>query len=124
MTSPNWPRFAEVTYSPDLHAAVMALGLEIPWQGRPRTYQAFPSDDAWAQAVPGERDGPASHFIIRKGGGAWFVTEPGQVRRELGLSGGTPSAKALDAWLTLWGWQSPAKSRPTVEPNDGTRIII
>jgi len=109
MADPNWLKFArEVVWTPEVHAAVTHLGIEIPPEGRPLRFRC-PS-----ASVEVARDGC---FVCRLGGsgslGISIIASNGdrviaalQPMPAYGASG-----KALRAWLQLWGWTPPVKGQ-------------
>jgi hypothetical protein len=108
MADPNWLKFQrEVDWTPEVHAAISHLGIEIPPEGRPLRFRC-PS-----ASVEVASDGC---FVCWRGwhslraslvaGNGDEVIAALQPMPAYGASG-----KALRAWLQLWGWTPPVKGQ-------------
>jgi sarcosine oxidase gamma subunit len=101
----NWTSFSKLPFTRAVHDVVMALGLEIPPEGRPHLFLHNTGD---GQFFSVKREGPDRWLIAttegvdvglrsqlatnetRKKASSWFLTK------------GTPSGDALRYWLALW----------------------
>lgn len=105
MSNPSWPQFARIPFNSTVAAVVRALGVEIPPEGRPRSFFGpagfiahHTSDGRW---------------LVRDGRAARYVDDgPDEVRRVANLSQGTPSGDALRQWLSWWGWEPKKREAP------------
>jgi hypothetical protein len=105
MSNPSWPQFARIPFDSTVAAVVRALGVEIPPEGRPRSFMGpagfiahHTSDGRW---------------LVRDGRAARYVDDgPDEVRRVANLSQGTPSGDALRQWLAWWGWEPKKREVP------------
>lgn len=114
MSSPSWRQFAAIPFDATVAAVVRALGLEVPDEGRPRT---FSGPAGFLAAVTSDGD-----WVVCEGGAARFVGSAAEVLRAAKLPSGTPSGDALRVWLRWWGWVP--KSERTPEPQEQTRQIV
>ena len=114
MSTPSWRQFASIPFDATVAAVVRALAVEVPAQGRPRTFRGPAGFMATAT--------DAGDWVVCDGGAARFFDSSAEVLRAAKLPAGTPSGDALRQWLTWWGWQPPTK-RPPAEPNDATRMV-
>ena len=124
MSNPNWPKFAQLTATPELLAIIDALGVEVPPEGRPRRFQGY-RDDASTVSVNVEhyKDTGAYGFVVHTDGSSRYLSTAKAIRQALRIPVGSPTDKALLRFLAWWGLEPPDKARP-VKPNDQTRTII
>lgn len=110
--TPGWRQFAAIPFDATVAAVVRALAVEVPPEGRPRSFRAegflaaITTDGAW---------------LICRAGLAQPVTGPREVLRAAQLPAGTPSGDALRLWLGWWGWVPKGRAAP--EPQEQTRQI-
>jgi hypothetical protein len=97
----SWRAFSRIEFSPTIAQVLAALDLEPPPEGRPTTFRAFEPDLVWAQARE-ERETGVLSIVVYSNGSSRLVADRKAVRQALGLSPGTPSAKALQQWLDWW----------------------
>lgn len=122
--NPNWPKFAQLTATPELFAILDALGVEVPPEGRPRRFQGYRDDKSSVRVnVEHYKDTGAYGFVVHADGSSRYLSSVRDIRRALRIPVGSPTDKALLRFLAWWGLEPPDKARP-VEPNDQTRTII
>jgi hypothetical protein len=97
----NWRAFSRIEFSSTIAEVLAALDLEPPPEGRPTTFRAFEHDLVWAQARE-ERETGVLSIVVYANRGSRLAVDRKAVRQALGLSPGTPSAKALTQWLDWW----------------------
>lgn len=100
MTMPDWRRFSRLPFTVEVHAAIMALAIEVPPQGRPTLFHGSSSMLAISR-----QDGPdGARFKVWDSscqGNRWLFTAR-EVFTESELIEGTPQGDALRQWLTWW----------------------
>lgn len=116
MSNPSWRQFAAIPFDCTVAAVVKALDLEIPEEGRPRSFRG-PGGQFLASTTQ------AGDWVICHGGQSMFVDGPDAVRRAAKMPAGTPSGDALRQWLRWWGWV-PRSEQRQADPQDATRTII
>lgn len=110
MSQPNWRRFAQLQFTAEIAAALKALDVEVPPEGRP---VSFAGPDGFMAA---RQEGPAGQqWLVWDAGHTRFTDDPADVLRAARLPAGTPSGEALRQWLGWWGWV-PKKRRPESPP--------
>lgn len=105
MTTPNWPKFASLTATPELLDFLSAMGIDDPPpEGRPRQFRAYRHDDQ-VISVSAEtyRDSGRTAFIVCADGSSRCLSTPKAIRLALKIPHDTPTAKALSRWLRWWG---------------------
>lgn len=99
----NWTRFSKLTYTREVHDVVMALGLEIPSEGWPRSFLSRSGSRVFSV----HRRGPDNWLVGWQSGchlSSEFLTTA-QTRTMASaqfLTKGTPTGDALRYWLNLW----------------------
>jgi hypothetical protein len=115
MSSPSWRQFAAIPFDATVASVVRALGVEVPPEGRPRT---FSGPGGFLAAVTSDGD-----WVVCEGGAARFAGSAAEVLRAAKLTAGTPSGDALRQWLRWWGWVPKSEQRQA-EPQEQTRQIV
>lgn len=105
---PNWRQFAAIHFDSKIADVIKALGLQVPEQGRPRTFRG-PGGRFLASVTS------AGDWLVSQDGHTMFVDGPDAVRRAAKLPIGTPSGDALRQWLRWHGWapKSESSNSPT-----------
>lgn len=111
--SASWRQFAAIQFDATVAAVIRALEVEVPPEGRPRSFQG-PGGFLAAVTLDGA-------WIVCEAGHAQPVDGPGAVLRAAKLTAGTPSGDALRLWLRWWGWVPKAERAP--EPQEQTPMI-
>lgn len=116
-TTLNWRAFSRIPYTPETHAVLAALGLEVPPEGVPEQFRTG-KYDVIVEARPAAGE-PVPRFLAFKGGTSWIAHSPAEIARAFRPR--TPSGDAIRQWLAWHGWQPPAKpgsapSSPTSTP--------
>ena len=111
MSTPSWRQFQVIPFDATVAAVVKALGIEVPPEGRPRTFRG----PAGFMAVVTT----AGDWLVMTDGEARPVAGPGDVLRAAKLPAGTPSGDALRQWLRMWGWRPNSEQAPAelIHPN-------
>jgi hypothetical protein len=111
--NPSWKQLAEIPESLTRARVIRALGVEVPPEGRARSFQ----DGGVLVAVA-----PESGFYVAIDGAARWVDGGSAVIAELKASQrhwmpvGTPTGDALRAWLRSWGWVPKGAAAPAEAP--------
>ena len=111
--NPSWKQLAEIPESLTRARVIRALGIEVPAEGRARSFQ----DGGVLVAVA-----PESGFYVAIDGGARWVDGGSAVLGALKASRrhwmpvGTPTGDALRAWLRSWGWVPKGAAAPEPAP--------
>jgi hypothetical protein len=117
MTTPdlNWPQLARrVAWTAELAAALEALGLEVPPEGRPRRFAgpgclvSVTLEEGRAQGFLCWRGKPATSAMMATGDDVLRFLAP--------IPAHGASGAALRQWLAWWGWQPPARKAPPPPP--------
>lgn len=111
--APSWRQFSRLAFTPEIAAALKALDLEVPEEGRPST---FCSGSLLINRLP------SGDWVVFRGTWARPATSGREVLRMAQASAGTPTGDALRQWLRWWGWV-PAGPAPA-EPQEQTKTII
>ena len=111
--SASWRQFAAIPFDSTVAAVIRALAVEVPPEGRPRSFQG-PGGFLAAVTLEGT-------WIVCQAGLAQPVDGPREVLQAAKLPAGTPSGDALRQWLRWWGWVPKGKAAP--EPQEATRMI-
>lgn len=115
MANVSWRQFAAIPYNSTVSQVVRALAVEIPPEGRPRTFHG--TEGFIAQRTADEA------WVVLTGANSLPVDGPGAVIKAARLPAGTPSGDALREWLRLWGWV-PKSEQKQQEPQEQTRTIV
>lgn len=115
MSSPSWRQFAAIPFDSTVASVVRALAVEVPREGRPRTF-AGPAGFLAAATEAGD-------WVVCEAGAARFVDSAAEVLRAAKLPTGTPSGDALRQWLRWWGW-APKSEQVAQEPQEQTRQVV
>lgn len=110
--SASWRQFAAIPFDVSVAAAIRALAVEVPPEGRPRSFRA----EGFLAAITAD-----GCWIVHQAGLAQPVDGPREVLRAAQLPAGTPSGDALRLWLGWWGWVPKGKAAP--EPQEQTRQV-
>lgn len=121
MSSPSWRQFAAIPFDATVAAVVKALDLEIPEEGRPRSFRGPGGQWPGGQFLASTTQ--AGDWVICHGGASRFVDGPGAVLKAARMPAGTPSGDALRQWLRWWGW-APRSEQRQAEPQEQTKTII
>ena len=116
MSSPSWRQFAAIPFDCTVAAVVKALDLEIPEEGRPRSFRG-PGGQFLAATTQ------AGDWVVCHCGASRFVDGPGAVLKAARMPAGTPSGDALRQWLRWHGWV-PRSEQRQAEPQEATRTVI
>lgn len=114
MSTPSWRQFAAIQFDATVAQTIKALGVEVPREGRPRTF-AGPAGFLASATDAGD-------WVVCEGGAARFVDSAAEVLRAAKLPQGTPSGEALRVWLRWWGWVPKSEQRQA-EPQEQTRMV-
>ena len=109
--TPNWPQFANLTATPELFAAIDALGVEVPPEGRPRRFQGYRDDRMVSVNVERHKDSGRTEFVVYADGSSRYLCAGKHIRQVLGLPFDGPTHKALVRWLRWWGLE-PSDTAP------------
>lgn len=121
--TPSWPKFSRLTATPELFDAIDALGVEVPPEGRPRSFVAYRDDDATLRVnFEHYKDLGAHGFVVYADGSSRYLSSAKAIRQALKIPYGSPTAKALTRFLAWWGMGADAV--PVVEPQEQTKTII
>lgn len=124
MSNPHWPKFSQLTATPELFAILDALGVEVPPEGRPRRFQGYRDDKSSVRVnVEHYKDTGAFGFVVCADGSSRYLSTVRDIRRALRIPVGSPTDKALLRFLAWWGLEPPDKAPAPAEPNDQTRMI-
>lgn len=115
MSSPSWRQFAAIPFDTTVAAVVKALDLQVPEEGRPRSFRG-PGGQFLAAVTQ------AGDWVVCQAGTSMFVAGPGAVLKAARLPVGTPSGDALRQWLRWWGWV-PRSEQQQAEPQEATRMV-
>lgn len=111
MSEPNWRQFAAIEFDWKIAAVIKALDLQVPAEGRPRTFRG-PRGHAGAFLASVTT---AGGWVVSRDGHTMFVNGPDAVLRAAKLPVGTPSGDALRQWLGWWGW-TPKSGISPIQP--------
>jgi hypothetical protein len=111
-TELNWRAFSRIPYTPETHALLAALGLEVPPEGVPDRFHTG-RHDVIAEARPAAGE-PVPRFLVFVGGTSWVPHPPAEVAKAFPFR--TPSGDAIRQWLAWHGWNPPAKGNQ-IQPN-------
>lgn len=113
-TSLNWRAFSRIPYTPETHAVLTALGLEVPPEGVPEQFHTG-KYNVIVEARPAA-DEPVPRFLAFRDGTSWISCSPAEIASAFPLR--TTSGDAIRQWLAWHGWQPPAKpgSAPSSPP--------
>ena len=104
MTALTWAHFARVHYSATVDSVVLALGLEIPLEGRPWQFVAGPHPEYGSGHFSVQvTDSPGQWVLFSEGASSIRSTDDvlAAARRSY-LTKGTPTGDALRRWMALW----------------------
>lgn len=122
MTTPSWPQFSRLTATPELFDAIDALGVEVPPEGRPRSFAAYRNDGATLRVnVEHYKDLGAYGFVVCADGSSRYLSSAKAIRQALRVPYGSPTAKALTRFLAWWGMGADAAV--VMEPQEETKMI-
>jgi hypothetical protein len=107
--NPSWKQFSQITFDDTVFAAIKALGVEIPPEGRPRTFMV---GELMAHHTHDER------WLVKDKREARYVDGPQTVLKIAQFSAGTPSGDALQQWLLWWGWVPKSQQQPNPLSSD------
>lgn len=98
----NWKRFARLQYDLTVDTVILALGLEIPAEGRPATFSAGRHPEHGSFSVTAT-DIPGVWLLFDGSGSCLRQTDAvlAAARQKL-LTKGTPTGDALRRWIALW----------------------
>lgn len=101
-SSLTWARFARLHYDLTVDSVVIALGLEIPPEGRPRTFVAGHHPEHGYFQVTAS-DNPGS-WLLNKGSESYYRDTKAVLTAANNryLSKGTATGDALRRWMALW----------------------
>lgn len=106
MTTPDWPKLRAIPWSAQTAAIAAALGhTEIPPEGRSRLFHSKLDDFAATALDQG--------FALRLGTSTRFHPTADAVAEATRCRGSGPTNEALRQWLRWWGWNPPAKTKPS-----------
>jgi hypothetical protein len=105
--NPSWKQLAEIPESLTRARVIRALGVEVPPEGRARSFQ----DGGVIVAVA-----PESGFYVAIDGGARWMDGGSAVLKAVQWPVGTPTGDALRAWLRNWGWVPKGAAAPEPAP--------
>lgn len=104
--TPDWPKLRAIPWSAQTAQICGALGhAEIPPEGRPRQFHSDLQDLAVSALDQG--------FTLRLGTSAGFYPSADAVADATRCRGSGPTNEALRQWLRWWGWNPPAKAKPS-----------
>ena len=111
--NPSWRQLAEIPESLLRARVIRALGVEVPPEGRPRSF----ADGGVLVAVA-----PESGFYVAIEGAVRWVEDGSAVIAALKaaprwwMPAGTPTGDCLRAWLRSWGWVPRSAVAPAEAP--------
>jgi len=105
--TPDWPKLRAIPWSAQTAQICLALGhAEVPPEGRSRVFQSESHDLGVMALLTGG-------FTLRLGTSTSFHPTADAVAEATRCRGSGPTNEALRQWLRWWGWNPPAKVKPS-----------
>lgn len=101
----NWKRFSQLQYDVTVDAVVVALGLEVPPEGRPHSFvSGFPLGHPPIDSLIVKSTDTAGLFVVFHQGASSMMETDGLLAtaRKAKITKGTATGDALRRWIQMW----------------------